>query len=404
MKMMNQQIIKENNLKAIYNLILNKGKISRAQIAVITNLTRATVSSLVDELIQMNLVVDLGASNNSAIGRNPNMLSVNSAQTFVGVVDWEKDGLTCATVAADGSIVSKKYTGRQGTWTAQEIAHKIRTEILEKMESTDRILGLSVVVPAMIDPVKQKIISTVLNLEEKNNILLELKEMFENIPMAFYNDTACLAYDEKMHSKIKERNFAYINIGEGVGATLFVNGEFLRGSNGMATQFGHFSIDRNGEHCECGNRGCLELTVGECGLAKTVKRLSETVFPNSMLADTPISEVRFQTIRHALDSGDPCAQAAVFSAAEDLAYGINNLISLFNPERVILGGNGVQLGDLFIKKVKEKVQESGFTRLVKNVKICCSKQDDNSLLRGATKIYLDKQMKFSLYDASDIFI
>ena len=80
--------------------------------------------------------------------------------------------------------------------------------------------------------------------------------------MCFLNDTACFAYAESVFTQIEDRHFAYINVSKGVGACLFSDGKMLRVAGAMATQFGHYSIDRDGPRCECGNRGCLECLVG----------------------------------------------------------------------------------------------------------------------------------------------
>ena len=171
-----------------------------------------------------------------------------------------------------------------------------------------------------------------------------------------------------------------------------MNGEFLRGSNGMATQFGHFSIDRNGPKCRCGNRGCFELMVGENALGHRVEQLAKDKFPESVLAHIPSKEIKFNTI------------TAVSMVAEDLAFGLNNLISLYNPELIVLGGRGAQLGDYFMSEIKKNMLSNGFTRLVNNVSLRYAKQNENAKVKGAAKIYLDKFLVITENPTGDLFI
>lgn len=405
MKIVNQQIIKETNLKRIYTTIGNEPGISRAQLAKETELSRATVSSLVDELIRMRFVVDGGASDINSIGRRPNMLFVNDAETFIGVVDWTGEGIRCVIIGAGCTIVKESFsTFDLQNWSIDEICNQIDQNIISEIKGDNILLGLCIVVPAMIDPVSKQIISTVINIEENNTIVSELKKKFKDIPVAFLNDTACLAYAEKIFSNIRESNFVYVNIEEGVGATLFMNGEFLRGSNGMATQFGHLSIDRNGPKCRCGNRGCFELMVGENALGHRVEQLAKDKFPESVLAHIPSKEIKFNTVRQAVNLKDECAITAVSMVAEDLAFGLNNLISLYNPELIVLGGRGAQLGDYFMSEIKKNMLSNGFTRLVNNVSLRYAKQNENAKVKGAAKIYLDKFLVITENPTGDLFI
>lgn len=389
MKVINQQAIKYRNMKRVYTLISNMGMISRANLSHITRLSKTTVSALVDELIVGGYIVDRGISETNKIGRKPNMLCVNSLENFIGVISWRKYSLEVALVNTTGEIVYGEEIELVDTIDySLEIKKAVVNKLIPNIKK-GKLLGICIVVPAMIDDKNKQLMSTVLPISEENNIILEIKEKLNKYPIAILNDTACLAYAENIYTDIDESDFAYININKGIGAALFKNGKMFSGANGMTTQFGHCSIDRHGEKCSCGNRGCLEGLVGEAGLQMQLKKCGKSELLNNC------DELLFEDVANAVEKGDVVACRLMDLLAEDLAYGISNLITMFNPKLVVIGGRGKNLGDRFLKKVYFNINQTSFRKLSKNIKIRYTALEVDSELRGAMKYYMDRHFDFS---------
>ena len=155
MKLVNQQIIKNNNLKNIYSLIQKSPGVSRAQLAKMCNLSKTTVSSLADELIERKFIQDTGTMQEAtSVGRKPNSLKLCSGQYYVIVLSWDYDHVSIKQVDICGLITG--HSSQDLSENADYIDTSVR--LFEKLLSAglqkERILGICLVIPAMIDTEK----------------------------------------------------------------------------------------------------------------------------------------------------------------------------------------------------------------------------------------------------------
>lgn len=389
-----QQTIKAVNKKNIYMLINAESGISRIQLANVTNLSKTTVSALVDELIHEGYITDEGSVESNRQGRKPNSLVVNSDGNCFIVINWRKRILETAIVTSSFEVEHVNETEvKIGGNYASQIEDQIKLCIEHKCENK-KILGICLVVPGMIDSEQEEIISMVLTLDEKQKVIQELRTRIQGYPLAVFNDTACLAYAENAFGDMKGRNYVYLNMNEGVGAALVYEGNILKGATGMGTQFGHFSVNRDGEKCVCGNRGCLEHRIGELALAKIAKECdAEGAFQKN-------ATILFKDVGNLAAEGNQNALRIIDSLVTDLSYALGNLIAMFNPESVVIGGMGRKLGDIFLKELQKKVKETGFQQFVSKVDIRFTRLKEEALLQGAAKYYMDMHYKF-LEDMTD---
>ena len=386
MKTINQQTIKSNHLKLVYSLISKHGFISRAKIAGITKLSKTTISALTDELINTGYIVDTGTDDRTALGRKPNLLALNSSENFVAVIAWYRNSLVSALVDTAGEIRYQQETSLSEEDNVACIADAVHSSLIPAAGS-GRILGVCIVVPAMVDNENKQILSTVLRLRDGDTVIDRIRKAVPDYPLAILNDTACYAYAECVYSNIKKEEVAFINLSKGVGAVLISKGVFLRGANGMMTQFGHYSVDRNGRQCVCGNKGCLECLVGENWL--------ELPAGNKIL---------FNDLRRLTDEGNSQAISLLERLAEDMAFGLSNLISLFNPKLIVIGGTGIILGERYLSLVKEKLQTVGFPQFVKNVRVRFASIDEQAELKGAARYYLEQHFTFDGNTKDKLFL
>jgi len=386
------------NKKQIYRIINDCMGISRVKIAGITKLSKTTVSALVDELIREGYIIDEGAIESKRQGRKPNSLIVNYQLCFIVVINCHKHNLEIALVNSAIHIIFC----REVPLTDSE-DYIAQLKIIFENFITDnciglRILGVCVVVPGIVDAEKEKIISLVLSLEDDNHAIQQLREAISDYPLAIFNDSACLAYAENIFGAMQKDNGAYININEGVGAALYSDGKMFRGANGMATQFGHFSIDPKGAACICGNRGCLENAIGELALEKRIK---ENGLTNLFKDKKPIL---FRDVGDLAKARNEPVLQMLDQLALDFSYGLGNLITLFHPKLIIIGGTGRKLGLVFLDNVKRHLKATGFQPFVMDVDIQYTKLDEGAVLRGAAKYFLDTHFNFEDTTSSKLFL
>ncbi len=388
MKILNQQIIKTNNLRKVFSLILNRSPVSRIELADITRLSKTTISALVDELITKGFVVDEGAVDTGRQGRKPNQLRVNHESNVVAVINWHIEELEVSLVDLAGDIAFRVDIPVSEEEDFPRLIRSTYDGILCREAAGRRILGFCLIVPSMLDPVNKRMISTTLPVPMESDVLDQICRLFTDIPMAVFNDTACYAYAEKALTKMDTNTFTFININKGVGAIIVSNGVMIQGEGGMRSQLGHYSLHRDGEPCICGNRGCLENEIGESALVKRARRMG--VYE----AIAQDGHITFELLGRQADSGNPAARRFVEELADDLAYTLGNLFTVYNTSHVIIGGRGQNLGSHYLQELDKRVKAVGFKAFVENIKTRYTALGDDAIMRGAARYFIDKYYDF----------
>ena len=391
MHLVNQQLIKSSNLKRIYNCIYDNSGISRAALSKRTNLSKTTVSSLVDELIEKGFVQDLGTvSDTGAPGRKPNSLIPCSGRYYVIVLLWGEYYIDAHLTDISGVTTPFHRVEAKEPHSYVTGSRKCVDQILKQYHlKREQILGVCIVVPAMIDMAAEKICSTPLHFSryEEIDLIEELRKSFAGFQTAVLNDTACFAYAEKTCTRLEEPDFAFINFDRGIGAALFIHREMLGRASASYTQFGHYCVDPEGPLCECGNRGCLELTISEEALSRQYLRVNET-------ADHPYS-ASYRDLGYAAAIDDKAAQTVLKDAAKTFALALSNLVCLIHPRLIILGGQGRELGDFFLNELKSNLKQTGFRYMMDSVELRYSLLDSSACFVGAMKYFFDVHYCFS---------
>ncbi len=398
MELVTQQTIRAGNLRRIYQLIDRNNNISRVTLAKITKLSKTTVSSLVDELIAGGYVVDCGAGVTTRQGRKPNMLHINGKGNVVAVISWRRNRLDLALVQADSKLFLREQVSVLENEDSVLRIAKAFYEILLPAVGNSRLMGVCIVVPGIVDDIQKSILSTVIGVSSQDSTVQRLAEMLRGYPLCILNDTASFAYAENVFTRIQDQFYAYVNVSKGVGACLFADGHMLRGAGGIATQFGHFSVDRNGPICACGNRGCLEHLVGEYALNERARACGMNI---ELLGQR---RLLYSDVGEMVAAGDPAAQRLVLELAQDIAFGLSNLISIFNPSLVIIGGTGVNLGPEFLNDIHTELAHMGFQEFVSRSQLRYSKLGLDSELTGAAQYFIDHHYSFIGDMHGDLFL
>jgi ROK family protein len=394
-----QQEIREANLKRIFRIILTEKSVSRAQIAHKTKLTKTTVSSLVEELLDRHFVeerIDSTAPNK--IGRKPIQIIPDSSRSAIIVISWRSRSVLCTILSISSSILFEQtlpYSEKEDG-SALLISYCNNTLIPFTKDRNLNLLGICIIVPAIVNRTQKKIHSTVLHFPNNKLSAHILSEKIPFHPLTILNDTACLGYAELLNSRLQKQNFSYVNLNSGVGAVFFEKGKMLGGAGAMATQFGHLSIYRDGRQCPCGGRGCLEQEIGEMNLTKKAAQFG--------IHPTKKQPITFAYIGKLVAEQHKAAQDLVRCLAKDLAYGLSNLIALCNPQLIILGGSGVKLGETYLKNITEELHMIGFKEFVSKVQIKFSTLGDSAETLGASRYFMDEYFTFTRDMSSALYL
>ena len=201
-----------------------------------------------------------------------------------------------------------------------------------------------------------------------------------SVPVYIENDVNTLSLAEKWFGMGQGlQSFLTITVGRGVGMGIVVNGQFYSGVGGGAGEFGHTVIDPLGPECNCGKRGCLEAYVGDQGLV----RMAQEALGNTRTAIESVDELLEMAQR-----GNPAAAAVFGQAGRIFGQSVANLITLFNPECIIIGGEGVCMGEYFFGPMRAAVKQHVLPDLLGDTEIHVEPWGDDAWARGAASLVL----------------
>lgn len=387
--MKTQPIIKNDNLKAIYRAVCRNKAISRARLAKELGLSKPTISLLVDELIREKFLRESSdaGEQNPRTGRRPTYLVPQEGVHLIAVAHWKSDGRWIDFInAGTGKFVEHVMiedgsgNGCADCSILPELTRRTFDEACGRRSSgkkpKERILGLCIVLEGMLDPERKRFVSTPLGIswEEGEKILSETENLFRDMCVGIFVDTACTGYGEMITQHLEDRDFAYINMGEGIGASLVLHGKMLGGASGAATQLGHICLDQDGPKCRCGGYGCFEALSGEYAL---YERYRDKMPPE--YRDT-LTRLTYAEIADYAEKGELWADEAIGEIADNFAKAVRNLITLFCPELIIIGGDGTVLGQRFMDRVEENLNRLDFLFMASKVK---------TVLGGETNLLVD---------------
>ncbi|WP_099160096.1 ROK family protein [Virgibacillus ndiopensis] len=326
----NQFVVKKGNKSLVLETIKEQSPISRADIANHTGLNKGTVSSLVSELLEEELIYESGPGESSG-GRRPVMLLFNQQAGYSIGIDLGVNYLLGVLTDLQGNICNeKKVTFSQLSY--EEIKNKLFDNIDYLVTSAPKsaygIVGIGIGVPGTVSIDGEILVAP--NLGWRNINLQNILEEKYELPIIIENEANAGAYGEKKFGVGKDLdNIIYVSAGIGIGVGLILNGKLYKGNNGFSGELGHMTIEVNGPKCRCGNEGCWELYASEKALLHNAQQLGVKI-PSS-------EENALEFLNQLAVSGDPETLALFNKIGDYLGVGINNIINIFNPQQVIIG-------------------------------------------------------------------
>ena len=181
-------------------------------------------------------------------------------------------------------------------------------------------------------------------------------------------------------------NFVAVTLGTGVGSGIVVNGKLLNGCNDAAGEAGHMVIFADGEQCTCGRKGCWEAYSSATALIRQTKEAMGKNLDSAMwtLVDGDINKVDGRTAFNAMRKNDPAGIKVVDTYIHYLAMGITNMINLFQPEILCVGGGIGNEGESLLEPVRKIVNQEHYSvHSVVQTRICSAKLGNDAGIIGA---------------------
>jgi glucokinase-like ROK family protein len=352
-----QALVRQINLAIILDQLRENAPLSRAALAEKTGLNKTTVSSLVSELIERHLVREIGLDN-AGIGRPSVQLTLNPEAGFVVSAEIGVDYVSVISTDFAPHINYKVKKTINSNQDQHEIIEQVlvllKHAIAENASTHGNLLGVAAGVPGLVDYATGTVLFAP-NLGWKNAELGKILQKEFNAPIFVDNEANLAALGEYYFGAARGfEEVLYISAGAGIGGGIILNGSVMRGKTGFAGEFGHMTMDPEGELCGCGNRGCWETQASQRALFKYIR---ETIAAGkkSYLQDLLRGNLNSLSVEKVVDAArndDKLARDAFNQIGSNLGIGIASLVNALNPELVVLGGP-ISLGWDFLRPAIE---------------------------------------------------
>lgn len=376
-------------VQSVLRLIWEEHRISRAEIARRLSLSRSTVTGIVDELLPMGLVAEVGVGPSRG-GRPPIVLEFKYDAGCILGVDIGATHVAVALTDLRGNLLAWRHrphpvrTDPEGTRAL--IADLCASCLAERPGLRKQLVGIGVAAPCPIDPEHPDHFSELVLPDWGGRSGLKSLAARYRVPMLVDNDANLGALAERWWGAGRGiDDFAYVKLATGLGSGHFIGGKVYRGATGVAGEIGHMAIEPHGKPCICGLRGCLVTLVGAPALVERARELRGR-HPNGALAS---GELSIAAIEDAALAGDGLALQIVHEAADHLGLAIASLLNLMNPRLVILGGGLSRLGDLLLEPLRDVIRNRTLVSSLAAADVTTSALGPRSIAIGAATYLLD---------------
>ncbi|MFC5653801.1 ROK family protein [Paenibacillus solisilvae] len=402
---MNNEIRDQKGSKtSILQTLRMKGSMSRIELTRITGLSRATISTSIAELMEYNLVYETDNRQTTG-GRPATSLELVPYSNIIIGVDFDHNLWTIGAFDLLGNVI--KTITIPVNASSPEMTFKVLSgEIKDFIKTLDRdpipLLGIGV--PGLVSE-SHSIITSAAQLNWYHIDVEKIMREEIGWPTVVLNRYRARGLTECRYGSGQSfSNLAYIGVGTGVAAGLYIDRQLLSGSLGGAGEIGHFTIEPEGPLCPCGNQGCLQALCSGPVIEQEFRRLLRSGEKSVIYSDPSLDMQLLKTydICAVADQGDALAIKVVNQAAAYLGIAMANLVNLFNPEAIILGGAIPNSSRLFVETATKIMKQRAMSSLSAATKVKTSSFKDIGGALGAANFALDKNMSMTFFNNNGV--
>ena len=365
---------RRHNLQAVLQCIYEERSTSRARIARLTGLTRATVSDLVGQLALADLVADVGLGASSG-GKPPTLIELNARGREIVAIDLSRRPWRGALVDLTGTIHERLTAGSTGNI---DDVFDLAASLIGAAAAP--VLGIGIGTPGIID--SDGVVVEAANLEWHGLPLrARLAERFD-LPVTVANDAHVAALAEfGVHPG---PNLVVVKIGDGIGAGIVLNGSMYRGDRPAAGEIGHIRVIEGGALCSCGNSGCLETVASVPRILERAAAGVGIAIPDGMYLSVP------DELRDA--DGERAIKESVRAAGHSLGAVLANLVAILDIHRVVIAFELPGWEAELLEAVRAEVATRVLPDLAGVVELHSSTSGPDLVLTGAAALVLREEL------------
>jgi glucokinase len=305
-----------------------------------------------------------------------------------------------AVVLTSGKIISRKYyltLADEGTRAVlNKLSSAINRSIAQARLKNAELIGIGIAVAGILDT-RKGIVTTSPNLPGWHNVQLrDVIAARSGLATYLINDASAAALGEHRFGAGRGfDNLLYLTVSTGIGGGIIINGELYSGADGCAGELGHMTIEANGPQCSCGNFGCLEALASGWAIAKeAVTRINQGESSSiTELVDGRLENITAEMVATAARRGDRLACDIVAKAANYLGIGLANLVNIFNPELIAIGGGLSKMGNMLLNPAEKVIKERAFRLPAQSVRVVRARLGSNAGIIGAAAYVYDQRVE-----------
>lgn len=389
--------MRDMNLALILNALRTQAPLSRTELALATGLNKATVSSMVRELLKNGFVQELGAAVSVGdVGRPAIKLGPDPEAGYIIGVEIGVDFISVVTANFAVEVVARRYESTLRLHTQQAILDRLFFLLKESVQQVTRrgkpLFGVGVGVPGLVD-ISTGTLLFAPNLGWSD---LPLRQMLEDelgVPIYLANEANLAALGESYFGAGGDSSFMlYVSSGIGIGGGIVLNGRLVEGATGFAGEVGHMTVERDGRQCNCGNHGCWETVASQRALFRRVEEALAGGTPSWLETATggDMERLTIPLIVEAARQEDEVACCALEETGRWLGIGVATLMNVINPQRVVFGGPLSLAHEFLLPLIRETVAERAWEWVQKRADIVVAAHgEDAAALGGVAIIYRD---------------
>jgi predicted NBD/HSP70 family sugar kinase len=376
------------NSRIMLNLVRKHQPLSRADLMRRSGLQRSTVSVITEQLISEQWLRE-GAMGHALRGRKPTFLHLNENRAGIFGINIQPGTTDIALANLSGHFLSQESipTPASSDQFVKQISQRIRE--LRKEHPQMAYEGIGVSLPGRVDLSSQKFVFAP-NLGWRE---MDLKTQIEDatgLSVELENAANACALSEFWFGKHAEgiRNLIVVTVSEGIGVGMILNGQLVRGTSGMAGEFGHVTINETGPKCGCGNQGCWEVYASNSAAIRYYSEAKSAGRNGTTGSQKQTAVKSFETLLQLAEQDDPQAGAALNRMAHYLGKGITMLVAGLAPDVIVVVGDIARVWDRVGSIVTDVVRQNSSTHA--NTKIMAGSLTPQPRLRGIVALVLQR--------------
>ena len=369
--------------KDILKYFVTNGNSTIQELAKDTSLSVPTVSKAVGELQELGYVEEYGKQETGE-GRRPNLYGLNPVSGYFVGVEVKVGFVNMGLMNFRGDMVELDDNVPCRIDNTMESVDELCRLVSEFIDKTDvkrtSILNVTFCISGRVNS-DSGYSHTLFNFSEQP--LTRLLSDRIGCDVCIENDTRAFAYGEYMKGAVEgEKNVLFVNMSWGLGLGIIIGGELYKGKSGFAGELGHTHMFNNDILCHCGKKGCLETEASGSAMQRMVRQRIEEG-ESSFLTQGEGDIYSLENMIDAVNREDPLCIDVIEHVGLKLGESVANLINLFNPELVVIGGVLARTGDFLLQSVAASVRKYSLSIVNKDTRLCLSKLRERGGIIGA---------------------